>query len=99
MSNNSINLTLTVKAMQAGILPAFSSFEIKEYLKSCSPEQSRALRRKFRKLWRKEMKSSIKEVAFEIEKSKIKLYFLSRWYRRHSVKKFLKNQIKKEIND
>ena len=85
-------LILAVKAMQSGILPSFSSVEIKKCLSSCSLEQSISARRKFRKLWRKEMMKAIKEAKNDIEKTKIKIYFSSAWYRRHIVKKKLKTK-------
>ncbi len=53
-------IELTIKALEEGILPAFSGNEIEKLLETCDPDQARKMKRKFRKLWRKEMKKRMR---------------------------------------
>lgn len=61
------DLELSVRALQAGILPAFTGDEVARLLETCDPEEARRLKRRFRKLWRKELKSSLRESTTEAE--------------------------------
>ena len=83
------DLEISIKAMQAGILPAFSSSEIARLLESCDPEEAYRLKRKFRKLWRKEMKAQLKNASTKEEVNKISSTFSSPGQRRFIVKENL----------
>ena len=48
------DLELTLKALEAGILPSFNSDELKQLFETCEPEDARRMKRKFRKLWRQQ---------------------------------------------
>lgn len=85
------DLEISIKALQAGILPAFSSEEIARMLETCDPEEAYRLKRKFRKLWRKEMKSQLREAATDGEIKSINRAFASRARRREIVKRSLKS--------
>tara|TARA_A100001011_G_scaffold362629_1_gene411847 strand:- start:4170 stop:4433 length:264 start_codon:yes stop_codon:yes gene_type:complete len=56
-------IELTIKALEEGILPAFSGNEIEKLLETCDPDQARKMKRKFRKLWRKELKKRMKGLS------------------------------------
>lgn len=83
------DLEVSIKALQAGILPAFSSDEIARLLESCDPEEAYRLKRKFRKLWRKEMKSQLKNASTKEEEAKVSKVFSSPGYRRIVVRENL----------
>ncbi len=83
------DLEVSIKALQAGILPAFSSDEIARLLESCDPEEAYRLKRKFRKLWRKEMKSQLKNASTKEEEAKVSKVFSSPGYRRLVVRENL----------
>ena len=90
------DLELTLKALEAGILPAFDSTEIKQLLDTCEFEEARKMKRKFRKLWRKSRKQEMKRAIadFDYDDSileKIKNRFDVPARRRHSVKNQLIN--------
>jgi len=61
------DLELTLKALEAGILPSFDSAEIKGLLETCDPEQARRMKRKFRKLWRKSQRQELREARVHSE--------------------------------
>ena len=42
------DLELSLKALQAGILPAFTGDEVAKLLETCDEEEARKLKRKFR---------------------------------------------------
>ena len=86
------DLEVSIKAMQAGILPAFSSEEIARLLNSCDPEEAYRLKRKFRKLWRKEMKEQLKKATTDEEAKHIGASFSSPKIRRRYVKRMLEKQ-------
>lgn len=86
------DLEVSIKAMQAGILPAFSSEEIARLLNSCDPEEAYRLKRKFRKLWRKEMKAQLKNASTDEEAKSIGSSFSSPKTRRRYVKRMLEKQ-------
>ena len=54
-------IELTIKALEEGILPAFNGEEVEKLLSTCDPAQARRMKRKFRKLWRKEMKQLLSD--------------------------------------
>lgn len=83
------DLEVSIKALQAGILPAFSSDEIARLLESCDPEEAYRLKRKFRKLWRKEMKSQLRNASTKEEEARITKYFSSPGWRRTVVRENL----------
>lgn len=86
------DIEVSIKALQAGILPAFDSEEIARLLDSCDPEEAYRLKRKFRKLWRKQMKEQLKKASTDEEVRFIGATFSSPTNRRHFVKKMLENQ-------
>ena len=83
------DLEVSIKALQAGILPAFSSDEIARLLESCDPEEAYRLKRKFRKLWRKEMKTQLRNASTKEEEVKVSKVFSSPGYRRIVVRENL----------
>ena len=83
------DIEVSIKALQAGILPAFSSDEIARLLESCDPEEAYRLKRKFRKLWRKEMKTQLRNAATKEEEAKVSKVFSSPGYRRIVVRENL----------
>ena len=83
------DLEVSIKALQAGILPAFCSDEIARLLESCDPEEAYRLKRKFRKLWRKEMKTQLRNAATKEEEAKVSKVFSSPGYRRIVVRENL----------
>ena len=84
-----IDLELTIKAMNEGILPAFNSFEIAALFETCDPDDARRMKRKFRKLWRREKKNSILNAATADEIKIIDAIFSVPVQRRHLVRKKL----------
>lgn len=62
-----VDLELSLKALQAGILPAFTGDEVARLLETCDPEEAHKLKRKFRKLWRKEMKAQLRDCESDID--------------------------------
>ena len=57
------DLELTLKALEAGILPSFDSAEIRQLFETCEPAEARKMKRKFRKLWRKSRKQEIRQAT------------------------------------
>ena len=90
------DLELTLKALEAGILPSFDSDEIKKLLSTCSSDEARRMKRKFRKLWRKERRKEIQD-SFKHRShdpsvtSRIKESYTNPARRRRSVKNQLIN--------
>jgi hypothetical protein len=84
-----IDLELTIKAMNKGILPAFNSIEIAALLETCDPADARRMKRKFRKLWRRQKKSSILEATSAEEIKVINAIFSVPVQRRNLVRKKL----------
>lgn len=90
------DLELTLKALQAGILPSFDSDEIKKLLETCDPKEARKMKRKFRKLWRKQCREEIRQ-SFRYRNddtaivNRIKESYTSPARRRRSVKNKLIN--------
>ena len=84
-----IDLELSIKAMNEGILPAFRSEELAQMLETCAPDEARRMKRKFRKLWRKERKSSFKDASSAEEIRAIEAIFSLPVQRRNLVKKRL----------
>ena len=84
-----IDLELTIKAMNKGILPAFNSTEIAALLETCDPADARRMKRKFRKLWRREKKNSILEASTAEEIKLINAIFSVPVQRRILVRKKL----------
>ena len=84
-----IDLELTIKAMNEGILPAFNSTEIAKLLETCDPEDARRMKRKFRKLWRREKKNSILNASTAEEIKVIDAIFSVPVQRRNLVRKKL----------
>ena len=60
-----VDLELSIKALQEGILPAFTGEEVAKLLETCDPEEAHRLKRKFRKLWRKAYKK------YQVESEKL----------------------------
>ena len=56
MINNSIQVKIDM--IEAGIVPAFTAYELISMLKSLNPNERRKAKRKFRKLWRKFLKEN-----------------------------------------
>ena len=90
------DLELTLKALQAGILPSFDSDEIKKLLETCDPKEARKMKRKFRKLWRNQCREEIRQ-SFRYRNddtaivNRIKESYTSPARRRRSVKNKLIN--------
>ena len=82
-------IELTIKAMNKGILPAFNSSEIAKLLETCDPEDARRMKRKFRKLWRKEKKKTMKSASTAEELKVIEAMFSIPVQRRNLVRKRL----------
>jgi len=87
-----IEIELNIKAMNAGILPAFNSTEIDKLLETLDEEQTRAVKRKFRKMWRKERDRMLKTAENPAEFERISKSFESRSKRRLIVKKMISEQ-------
>ena len=89
-------LELTLKALEAGILPSFNSADIKKLLETCEPQEARKMKRKFRKLWRKHLRREIHEVTTTPSEdhalaTRIKESYKVPARRRQRVKSALKN--------
>ena len=82
-------LELTIKALNEGILPSFNSNEIADLLKTCEPEEARKMKRKFRKLWRKERKSHLANASTAAEVKVVEAIFSLPNQRRVLVRKRL----------
>ena len=82
-------IELTIKALEEGILPAFSGDEIEKLFESCDPDQARKMKRKFRKLWRKEMRKSLNNATSPAQQERIMQSFRIPAVRRRAVRKNL----------
>lgn len=83
------DLKLTIKAMNEGILPAFKSSTIAKLFETCNPDDARRMKRKFRKLWRKERRISIRQAETAEELKIIDAVFSVPVQRRNLVRKKL----------
>ncbi len=83
------DLELTIKAMNEGILPSFNSDEIATLLETCEPSEARRMKRKFRKLWRREKKVSLTKASTAEEVKVIEAVFSLPIQRRILVRKKL----------
>lgn len=81
-----VDLELSLKALQAGILPAFSGEEVAKLLETCDPEEAHRLKRRFRKLWRKEMKAQLRDCSSDIEIKRTAATFSTPASKRATVK-------------
>jgi len=86
---NMTNLELTIKALNEGILPSFNSDEIAALLETCDPKEARKMKRKFRKLWRRERKNSLINASTAEEVKVIDVMFSLPVQRRNLVRKKL----------
>ena len=67
MSVNIANKTRAkIKMLEMGIIPAFTGSELKKMMSTLSKEERRAVKRKFRKVWRKIAKNN-KDYSFLVE--------------------------------
>ena len=82
-------LELTIKALNEGILPSFNSNEIAALLETCEPAEARRMKRKFRKLWRKEKQSQLSSASTAEEVKVIEAVFSLPIQRRILVRKKL----------
>tara|TARA_Y100001973_G_C5131238_1_gene297880 strand:+ start:643 stop:915 length:273 start_codon:yes stop_codon:yes gene_type:complete len=87
-----IEIELNIKAMNAGILPAFNSTEIDKLFETLDKEQTRAAKRKFRKMWRKERDRMLRTAETPAEFERISKSFESPSVRRSIVKKMIRQQ-------
>ena len=85
------DLELSIKALQAGILPAFTGDEVAKLLETCDEEEARKLKRKFRKLWRREMKAQLKTAESDTDIRSTMTLFSSPTMRRRAVQKMLQD--------
>ena len=90
------DLELALKALDAGILPSFDSDDIKKLLATCDSDEARKMKRKFRKLWRKERRKEIQSTFNHRDHdssivSRIKESYTNPARRRRSVKNQLIN--------
>ena len=83
------DLELTLKALNEGILPSFNSNEIAALLETCDPEDARRMKRKFRKLWRREKRVSLTSASTVEEVKTIEAIFSLPNQRRFLVRKKL----------
>lgn len=83
------DLELTLKALNEGIIPSFNSNEIAALLETCDPEDARRMKRKFRKLWRRERKNSLSNASTAAEVKVIDAMFSLPVQRRNLVRKKL----------
>lgn len=83
------DLELTIKAMNKGIIPAFNSSDIARLLETCDPGDARRMKRKFRKLWRREKKNEIRKAESEADLRYIEAWFSVPVQRRNTVRKRL----------
>lgn len=84
-------IEIEIKAMNAGILPAFHSHMIDDLFSTLDKETSRAMKRKFRKLWRKARDKKISSAASSTEKEFIRQNFESPTVRRDAVLQMIRN--------
>ena len=84
-----VDLEISIKALQEGILPAFTGEEVAKLLETCDPEEAYRLKRKFRKLWRKEMKARLRDASTDIEIKRTVAAFSTPSMRRNAVKRML----------
>jgi len=87
-----IDIELSIKALQAGILPAFTGDEVAKLLESCDPEDAYRLKRRFRKLWRREMKMALKDASTDVDIKRTVASFSVPSNRRKAVRRKLKNE-------
>ncbi len=87
-----VDLELSIKALQEGILPAFTGEEVAKLLETCDPDEAYRLKRKFRKLWRKEMKASLRKANTDIEIKRTVAAFSTPAWRRNAVKRKLNRE-------
>ena len=83
------DIELTIKALEEGILPAFSGQEVEKLLSTCDPDQARKMKRKFRKLWRKEMKRLLSDTEHPSDLEGIAIQFAIPAVRRKFVRRKL----------
>ncbi len=88
-----IDLQLSIQAMNEGIVPSFDSMEIAGMLDSCDPKIARKMKRKFRKLWRREMKQSLKAASTAEELRVIQAIFSLPVQRRNLVRRKLQKKV------
>jgi len=88
-----VDLELSLKALQAGILPAFTGDEVAKLLETCDPEEAHKLKRKFRKMWRKEMKAQLRDCETEIDIKRCTAAFSSPAAKRSTVRFKLLSEI------
>tara|TARA_Y100000310_G_scaffold31688_1_gene30038 strand:- start:1630 stop:1941 length:312 start_codon:yes stop_codon:yes gene_type:complete len=95
------DILLDIQYLETGLVPdnisvSESGMTLKKRLESLSPEESRSARRKFRKLWRKEMKRQVREGLTREELTKGKGQSPSPFQksaRRHIVANLLKREL------
>ena len=81
------DLELTLKALEAGILPSFNSDELKQLFETCEPEDARRMKRKFRKLWRQQRAEELRSSELHAsQRQRIKSAYERPAARRRSVK-------------
>ena len=85
-----VEIELNIKALQEGILPAWTGEEVARLLETCDPDEAYRLKRKFRKLWRKEMKANLREASTEYEIKRTVAAFSTPSGRRFAVKNKLR---------
>ena len=83
------DLELRIRAMNEGIIPSFNSDEIAALLETCEPIEARKMKRKFRKLWRREKKVSLTNASTVEEIKVIEAIFSLPNQRRFLVRKKL----------
>jgi hypothetical protein len=88
-----IDLELSLKALQAGILPAFTGDEVAKLLETCDPKEAYKLKRKFRKMWRKEMKAQLRDCSTDVEIRRCAASFSSPSSKRNTVRFKLLSEI------
>ena len=86
------DLELSIKALQAGILPAFTGDEVSKLLETCDPEEAYRLKRRFRKLWRKELKVRLRAASTDVEARRAITSFSIPSSRRRAVKRSLEKK-------
>lgn len=85
-----LELELNIKALQEGILPAWTGAEVAKLLETCDPEEAYRIKRKFRKMWRKEMKKSLRSASTQNEIKRTVAEFSTPSGRRTAVKNKLR---------
>ena len=86
-----IDIEMNIKAMNAGILPAFNSTTVDKLLETLNKEESRSMKRKFRKMWRKERDRMLKAAKSPAEFERITKQFESPLVRRKAVQQRISN--------